>query len=43
MAVFIKLFVVAFVMFIMIDLVWLVFVARKFYQQQIGKIAQKRC
>ncbi len=41
MAVFIKLFSVAFVMFIMIDLVWLVFVARKFYQQQIGKLLKK--
>ncbi len=35
-AMFIKLFFIALPVFFVIDMIWLVFVAKKFYQQQIG-------
>lgn len=38
----IKYFVIAFVLFGMIDLVWLGTVARKFYQSQVGKLLKPK-
>ena len=35
---FIKLFLIALVVFLAIDMVWLVLVAKKFYQEQIGSL-----
>lgn len=39
---FIKLYIVAFVIFIILDLVWLGFVARGLYQEQLGHVMAER-
>jgi len=42
MAEFLKFFAVAFAVFLVIDLVWLGFVARKFYKQQLGYLMAEK-
>ena len=39
----IKTYLIAFVVFFLIDLVWLVVVARKLYQQELGYIMSADC
>lgn len=41
MLLFIKLFLIAFIMFLIIDLVWLGFIAKNLYQKYIGNLLKK--